>query len=243
MAKKRKSHNAAKATPPPAPSAPAPLAPAQWRSPVLSEAAYYGWISYIGYGLTGLLFILLTAYFIAGNLIRPRILDMQFVQRLMHPPENQPVEIYRIGPPDASVYAQSKEGKEGILFQFGPDAAAGFIVSINMLPIPDDARNLGLSIHSAYKGIPSINYGFTDRLPPPESATWYTFLSDNAAVVTEISPNEKEMRYFVTMAAHYYTPDQFKVGWREAKYFFFVFTAPTPTELFLDKLIFVEKQQ
>ncbi|MGC9327006.1 MAG: hypothetical protein ACP5I1_05190, partial [Candidatus Hinthialibacter sp.] len=211
MAKKKKKHTAAKTVPPPKPSAAATFVPAQWRSPVFSAAAYYKWASYASYALTGLLFLVLTAYFTIAHSVRPRILDLHFVQRLLHPPKDQPAEIYRIGPPDSSAAAQSKEGNEGILFRFGPGAVAGFLVSTDLLHLPAGAQNLGLSIHSAYKGSPAVNYGFTNQLPSLENISWYAFLADNAAVVMEIPPNETEMKYFISMPAHYYTPDQFKV--------------------------------
>lgn len=213
-----------------------------WSAPVISDKQYYGWVSSAGYGITAFLFGILSLYFYMGYTVRPRILDREIITRIMNPPSGASYEIYPIGPADSITPARLNGESNGILFKCSPGAPVGFLVSKNMLTLPEDIKNFDISVCSAFQGSPSINFGFTNRIPQDYQLNWNDFFLRMTMASLEQPPSQDQMRYYVTMPGHFYAPSQFEVPWNSAKYFFFLITAPIKTEIFMEKMIFVEKR-
>lgn len=244
MAKKRKPQQPAIPAIQPGDSAGSSgIAQSSWREkPFLPQEWYFGWISKTGYYATALLFVLLTIYFLLGYQTRPRILDRDLVARIMNNSSGPSNEIYAIGPPNSIQNARFNEKEEGLYFKCGGDEPVGFLLSRNLLNIPTNTINIGLSICNAYKGVPTFCFGFTNRNLADYQYDWRKLMAGIKMVSQEEPPSPEKMQYFVTISSTFYTSDFFDVPWNEAKYCLFLFTAPVPTELFLEKIIFVEKR-
>ncbi len=213
-----------------------------WDEPFVSTERYYGILSRIGIGISMVLFLATTAYFVKGNWVRPRILDSNFVTRILQSAENPDVQLFRVGPVNSFAPAEAQDGKKGLYFRFGGEQVAGFVVSRNLLKIPDDAQNFGISISCAYKGNPTLIMGFPKQEPVGNIENWKPFIERESGVTKEFPPSQDSMRFFLTLATTYYKPEDFSLPWNQAKYAFFVFQSPVPTELFLENIVFVEKR-
>jgi len=116
------------------------------------------------------------------------------------------------------------------------------ILSRELIRIPDDANNFGLSINCAYKGQPTFYIGFTNQIPSGHVESYSELLAGETMVMIELPPSLDQMRFFLTMASTYYTPDLFEVSWTQARYFYFFLTSPVPAEFFLNDMTLVEKR-
>lgn len=218
-------------------------APIQWNNTVLiADSVYYGIVSWFGIGCTVLFLVALSAYFIKAMSVRPRILDRQIVTRFIDPPTGQPATIYRMGPENSIAPARSQDGRTGLHFTFGENRSSGMILSRELIRIPDDAKNFAVTLNCAYKGHPTFYLGFTNRVPTGNVDSFEEILAGETMVMLELPPSLDQMRFFLSMASTYYTPDLFEVPWTEARYFYFFITSPIPTEFFLNDMILVEKR-
>ncbi len=208
----------------------------------MTDRVYYEVVTWFGIGCTAFIIVALSAYFIRALSVRPRILDREIVGRLINPPTDSPSTIYRMGPENSIAHARSQDGRTGLHFTFGENRSSGMIFSRELLEIPDDAKNFGITLNCAYRGHPTFYIGFTNRVPSGNVESYTELLMGETMVMIELPPSLDQMRFFLTMASTYYTPDRFEVSWAEARYFYFFFTSPVATELFLDDMFFLEKR-
>ncbi len=205
------------------------------RHPFISQDEFFGIINKSGRVITNLLFVALLIFFYRGYTIRPRILNDDLIQRITHPPQKSMGQVFHLGPASSKQKVRFEKDKEGIRFNMIPDESVGFYISTDFFKILPGAKNLGLTTCSQYKGSPTITYGFTD-IPPDKT------INITSTFSVQMTPRINTEAYMVSIPSKYYKPGKFEVPWDRAKYFYFYFTSPSPMELILEKLIFIENK-
>jgi hypothetical protein len=205
--------------------------------PCISSPLFQKHFSQVGIFLSIVCILGIGLFGLRGYQLRPRILDSKLIEKIIRNPKDSPNRIYHINARSPMQYVQN-DTQEYLRFQFGPDTYSGFIIPKEMLDIPDDARNVGMSMFAAYKGIPNMAWGF---LPELQSVKISNILKNYSHVNNEYYPSLDSIRAHVIIATHYYSPDKFEVHWKDAKYIFFLFHSSKPTDFYLEKMLFIEK--
>jgi len=174
-----------------------------WRLPFISSRIYFRAATVAGYGLTVLFFILLALFFGKGHSSRPQILDNDLIQRILHPAGDETGGLMAIGSQKTLQALQTPDGKERLVFPYGGQQVSGLAIPMNRLHLTEDVRNIGLCLQCAYRGSPTVHFGFTPPLPAEPIQNWEEFATNHTIVSQEIPPNPDRLEPDVIMAPTY----------------------------------------